>query len=115
MAVNAIHPVPVNTTPALSFERTQPAYEHLAFDVVRPQILQPLEIRCIDIAGNVLPREHRAVELRDLGIELSDGLDEIGKLLEDDEVGADGFRYAFGRTAVRDEFGARGHVDAVDV
>ena len=117
----------INSTPALS--HTSPSLplfytptptttfptKTLPLSIIRTQTLKMAQIRLINSTSDILPRKHRRIETLDGRVELTDGGDEVGESLEDDEVGADRGRDVRFGAVVRDELGAGGHVDAVHV
>jgi hypothetical protein len=87
----------------------------LGLCVIAPELLEVLKIPVVDTAGDVLSGENGAIELLNGRVELVAALNQIGQGLEDDEIGTNVLCDLFGRTAVRNEFRRRRHVDAVHV
>ena len=74
-----------------------------------------IQVVVVDVARHIVAVEHRGVETLDLRVAVAHGLDEIVQILIDQAVGADGFGHLLVGAAVRDQFLARRHVDAVDI
>ena len=78
-------------------------------------LFEGLEIGGGYVTGDVGSVKDGGIEVREAGADLGDGILKVAEILKDDAVGADGFGKLVDGLATGDEFGARGHIDAVDV
>ncbi len=79
------------------------------------RLLDLVQIRLIDVAGNIFAVEHRAIKALDLDLAATDRFDQVRQVLIDQPVSADQIRHVLGRTVVCNQLVSAWHVDAVDV
>lgn len=103
------------TAVTLVLERLDGCMRLLRFGIVVSQSLNVIQISVVHPASDVFTGEDGTFVFLDRGVELRTRLDEIGKRLEDDQVGSNLGSDLFDVSVVSDELLSRWHVDTVHV
>lgn len=99
----------------LVLERLDGCMRLLRFGVVVSQSLNVIQISVVHPTSDVFTSEDGTFVFLDRGVELRTRLDEIGKRLENDQVGSNLSSNLFNVSVVSDELLSRWHVDTVHV